>query len=116
MRRGYARFYAGFGNFIERHPVFLIQIKRQYLRQMPRNRLSLTVGVGREQDAVTVCGGGFKRFYKILLVRHIDILRFKILIYINTELGFRQIAYMTHRGHYLVSAAEIFFYTLNLCR
>ena len=83
---------------------------------MPRNRLSLSVRVGRKVYFVALLGALFEFLDNILLTLHVDVLRRKIMLLVNAHFGLGEVADMTHRSNNLIPRPEIFLYCFRLCR
>ena len=98
-----------FRYFIERDSFYLAVRYVDDGEQMPRYRLSLTVGVRCE-----IYGLGFFRFCsehiaEIGLFPDIDVFRGEAVLYIDSERALRQVSYVTDRCYDLVSFSEIVF-------
>ena len=109
-------FNTGTGDLIEGDPVGLVGIHPQDLRQMPGNRLSFPVRVGGQIDRLALFGGGFQLFDQILFALDGLVFGLEMVFHIHTQLAFGQIPDMAHGGHYLITAAQIFFDGVRLGR
>ena len=83
---------------------------------MPRYGFALAVRVGREIDCFCRLGILLQLVDKLFLIPHGDVLRLEAVLYVNAHLALRQIAQMSHRSRYLITAPEIFFNGLCLSR
>ena len=101
-------------DLVEGHTVGLVHIDTEHLRQMPRNRLALAVGVRCKKNRVAFFGGLFKILDQILLALDIDIHRCEIMVDVDAELAFGQIADMAHRRNDFKILAEVFFNRFRL--
>ena len=84
------------------------------MRQVPRDSFSLAVRVGREIDHVAGFCVLFQFFDDLCLILHIDVLRRKIMLHINAQLGFRQVDYMSGGGYNVIAFSEVLLYSLSL--
>ena len=90
--------------------------KRKQLLEMPGYRFSLTVRVGSEIYGFCVFAELFELVYYILVILHRNILRLKIVFYVNSKGALRQIAQVSHGGNDLIIAAEILLDRFGLSR
>lgn len=86
------------------------------MRQMPRNRLALAVGVSRKINLFAFLGLFFQFLDHIAFSNDVDIFRLKIMLDINPDFTFRQIADMAFGCHYLIIFAQILFDTFDFGR
>ena len=97
-------------------PAVLLRIDAENVRQMPCDRLPLTVRIACEIDLIRILRFFFEGADEFPLTAHIDVLRQKVIFDINAELTLRQIAQMPHGGSYNVVLSEMTFDGLRLRR
>ena len=105
-----------FGYLIEGDAARLLVRQVEQLLEMPRYSFALAVRVGREIDCFCRLGILLQLVDKLFLIPHGDVLRLEAVLYVNAHLALRQIAQMSHRSRYLITAPEIFFNGLCLSR
>ena len=98
-----------FGDLIELHSLAIILGQPENVREVPRNRLSLAVGVGREINIVAFFGKSLQLLDELFLALDDIILRRKMVFDVHAETRLRQIAHVSHGRNYLEIATEIFF-------
>ena len=116
VRIRHARLHAGLGDLVERHAVIRIHVQVQHLCQMPRNRFSLAVRVRCKVNGIAFLRPLLEILDDVLLALHVEIVRCKTVFYIDSELGFRQIAHMSHGRNNLKAGTQIFLYGFRLGR
>ena len=84
----------GFGDLVEGNPAHLAAVQIQSLGQMPGNRLTFAVRVGRKIDFFRLLRGLAQPCQQFALSADGDILRFIIVFYINPKLTLGKISDM----------------------
>ena len=110
----YSLLNSGLRNFIEDNAAVRIWIQPQNKGQMPGNGLSFAVGVACQIDFIGILGIFLKCLDEVPLAADIDVFRCEIMLDIDAELTFRQIAQMSHRSAHHVFSSQIFFDGLGL--
>ena len=98
------------GDFVVSHTEKLIvgNLARQQRLEVPGDRLSLTVGIGRQIDFFTLGRGFTELLDKLLALRRHLILGLEIMLKIHPETADGKIPDMPHRGlHGIVSAQDL---------
>ena len=97
----------GLGQLVEGDAVSLFRIDPERRCEMPGNRLSFAVRVGREEDL----GGVLRLFFQFLdhvsLSADVDIMRLEAVVDIDAETALRQVADVALGGGHLVICSEI---------
>ena len=106
---------AGLCDLVEGNAVHIACIEPENIGQMPRDRLALTVGVGREVDGVGFLRRLLQLGNELFLALDDRVLRFKIVFHVHAQPCLRQVAHVAHRGDDLIIAAEVFFDRFRLC-
>ena len=83
---------------------------------MPRYSLALSVRVGCKIDGLCALAELFKSVYNILVILDRNVLRLKIVLYIDTKRALGEVTQVSHGGNDLIVVAQIFFNGLRLCR
>ena len=83
------------GQFVEGDPQRLAGFDAKHIGEMPRDRLSLAVGVGREVDLRRIFRLELEAAYDVSLPADIDVVRGKSVFYVDAELTLRQIAHVS---------------------
>ena len=96
-------------DLVEGHALCFIVRQIQQLLQVPRNGLSLAVRVGREIDGSGRFGALFQVGDHVGAILHGQILRREVAVNIDAHRALGQVTQMTHRGHDLIVAAQVFF-------
>ena len=96
------------GNFVKFDAVLAVLIEPQHRLQVPRDGLALTVGVGREIDAVGPLCLVHEAPDRLFLARRDDIARLEVLINGNAQRLLREVADVSARGVHAVLPLEIF--------
>ena len=71
---------------------------------MPRDRFSLSIRVSCQIDFRSILGFFLQFFDNISLPSDGDVLRFKVVIDVDSQLAFWQIPHVTDRSDHLISA------------
>ena len=83
---------------------------------MPRYSLALSVRVGCEIDGLCALAELFKSVYNILVILDRNVLRLKIVLYIDTKRALGEVTQVSHGRDDLIVVAQIFLNSLRLCR
>ncbi len=82
---------------------------------MPGNGFALTIRVGRQKDFISLGGSFFQIGDNFTLAFNGDILRGKVLFYINAQLAYRQVTDVTDRSPDIIILAQVFFQGSGFC-
>ena len=88
----------------------------QQLCNVPRDRLPLTVRVGRQIDTIALFGVLLELLDDVLFALHIGVLRLEAVFHVHAELGLWQITNVPHGGDDIVILSQIFLNGFRLCR
>ena len=116
MRLPHSRLYGRFRYFIKNDAAILLGIHSQDIGQMPGDCLSFAVGIGGQIYLVGMFCVLFQRLDQIPFAADIDVLGGKIMLDVDAELAFGQIAQMSHGGAHHILLAKIFLDGLGLGR
>jgi hypothetical protein len=83
---------------------------------MPRNRLALTVGVGREIDVLLILGGGLDAFDDFGLAGDHVVFGLEAVLDVDAQLALRQIDHMPDRRSHYEIGSEVALDSLRLGR
>ena len=83
---------------------------------MPRYCLSLAVRVGCEVNGLGTLAELFEVVYNILVILDRNVLRLKIVLYIDTKRALGEVTQVSHGRDDLIVVAQIFLNSLRLCR
>ena len=103
-------------DLMEDNPTIILRVDPKDVRQMPCNRLPLTVGIACEIDLIRILGLFFECADEVALAAHINVFRRKFIFDIDAELALRQIAQMSHGGSHNVVFSKMSLNRLCLCR
>src|SRR5439155_286851 len=102
------------GDLVERDPVHPALVDRQFLDEMPADRLAFPVRVGGDVERVDFLGRFLQLVEHFLLGRRDDVLGLEVARRVDAERGFRQIAHVAHRSLHHVSGLQILLDRLHL--
>src|SRR5690606_17939720 len=97
-------------DLVEEHtakPLAVAFLVAELLRHVPRDRFTLTVGVGREDDLVDVVGIATEVLDDLSLPADRHVLRLEAVLDVHTELARWEVADVADRGADAVVAAQI---------
>ena len=115
-RRFDRRFDCVFGNFVETDAARLVFRDAERLRQVPGDRLSLPVGVGRKKDLAGVLRLFFELTDHVALAADVDIMGLEMIVDVDAERTLGEVADVSDRRDDLISGAEIALDRQCFCR
>ena len=98
-----------FCNFVENNSFSRFVFQPQHFVKVPRNGFSLTVLIGCEPYGLCIFGGFFQIGYKLFLVGRNLVFRFILMLDVDAEAFFGQIADVSvTRRHHIIFAQKLF--------